>query len=252
MGTGDLGFSTVHRLANLSTRRRPPQPLWGVFIDNLLHRLDDRLSARKMAARSVKLLQLHASQLARVARAPSRSVRGACDNACTHARGAVMVVKHGRRALLAQDYALLQARAERALGAAVVAIDAGKTPLRLQLSHTRRAAIGISPDGGSSFILSFLPRGGALVVLGFLERWLWSADGRLRAFYCQPRRRDARLQCPTANGVARTSALLQPSVNPAVPLGDCYALDAVMPCAEAVLKRAREHVLHSKLSCMEE
>ena len=65
-----------------------------------------------------------------------------------------MVVKHGRRALLPAEYALLQAKAERALGAAVVAIDAGSMPLRLQLAHTRRSAIGISPDGGSSFLLS--------------------------------------------------------------------------------------------------
>ena len=240
VGTGDLGFSTVHRLANLTARRRPPQPLWGVFIDNLLRRLDDRLATRKVAVQSMMLLRLHATQLARVSSSPGHPVRGPEDSDCVRIRGAVMVVKHGRRALIPKEYALLQAHAERVLGTAVVAFDAGRTPLRLQLAHTRRAAVGISPDGGSSFTLSFLPRGGALVVLGSLERWLWSADGRLRAFYCQPRRRDARSYCSTPTRVV-SAAALRPPLNAA--MSDCYTLDAVWPCAEEMLSRAREHVL---------
>jgi hypothetical protein len=243
VGTGDLGFSTVHRLANLTARRRPAQPLWGVFIDKLLRRLDDRTTAHLVTGRDVKLMQLHATRLARTARSPRHYVHGAGHAGCMHLPGAVMVVKHGRRALLPTEYAPLLARAERSLGAAVVALDAGRTPLRLQLAHTRRAAVGISPDGGSSFILSFLPRGGALVIFGALERWLWSADGRLRAFYCQPQRRDARFKCPGS------SPPPPPFLDAAAPRGDCYTLDAVSPCAQAMLSRAREHVLHSGLTC---
>ena len=105
-----------------------------------------------------------------------------------------------------------------------------EAPLRAQLAHARRALVGLTPDGGTSFLLAFMPRGAAVgaratrtrtharsshtpearipvvlpvrtvrtplkllhiscvcacaaqaVVLGYLERWLWSYDSRVRA-----------------------------------------------------------------------
>ena len=112
----------------------------------------------------------------------------------------------------------------------VSTLDGAREPLRVQLRLVRTAAVGVTPDGGTSFVLAFLPRGGALVVLGALERWLWANDGRLRAFYCQPRQRSAREACPSsADHVASA---------------DCYAIEAVLPCVEVMLRRARVHVRH--------
>ena len=71
----------------------------------------------------------------------------------------------------------------------------------------------------------------ALVVLGSLERWLWANDGRLRAYYCTPKRRLARLACP--RGEEATWRWRAAS--------DCYALDAVQPCVEEMLRRAVRH-----------
>ena len=246
VGTGDLGFSTIHRLANSSLRRRPAQPLWGVFIDRLLKRLDqiDDSPSSHVAATS------HGSsgQLARAARLAwatharpggrmpmdGSASSGPPSSSGSQPLGAVLIVKHGRRALLREEYAALQLQIERVLGMAVLAIDAGRMPLRLQFAHIRRAAIGISNDGGSSMVLNFLPRGGALVVLGSFERWLWVNDGRLRAFYCQPWRREARLGCPPVDGA--------PHLRLSVPSGGCYALNAMLPCVEAMLRRALLHV----------
>ena len=90
--------------------------------------------------------------------------------------------------------------------------------------------VGVTPDGGASFVLAFQPRGAALVVLGSLERWLWANDGRLRAFYCQPRKRDASERCSApADGPADERA------------ADCFALAAVAPCVQTMLRRALDH-----------
>lgn len=254
IGTGDLGFSTVHRLANSTDRRRPPQPLWGVFIDHMLKRLDQRSRGGNGATTLLPRPLLRAARAARTdGHWESRAMLGGASRAagaasmtCASLWGAVMVVKHGRRSLPRKDYSLLQLHAERVLGMAVTAIDAGRMPLRLQLAHTRRALIGISSDGGASFLLSFLPRGGALVVLGSLERWLWSTDGRLRAFYCQPRKRDIEVRCPTAWDLAA-----QAHVAPAHSRSnDCFSLEAVLPCVEVMLGRARKHVLQTRGACL--
>ena len=116
---------------------------------------------------------------------------------------------------------------ERVLGLRVEALDVAHMPLRDQLTHVRRSAVGLTPDGGASFVLAFLPAGGSLVVLGWLERWLWANDGRLRAFYCQPRRRDSKLPCPQVDGDGGA-----PSA------ADCYALSAVQSCIETMLSCA--------------
>ena len=200
VGTGDLGFSTVHRLLNATanSRRRPPQPLWGVFIEHMTHRLG-------------RLGVVPATTMA-----PTQ---------------AVLVVKRGRRAPRADAYPPLQQLMEDSLAGGplrVVPLDVARMPLRLQLEHVSRSAIGVTPDGGASFVLAFLPRGGSLVVLGSLERWLWANDGRLRAHYCQPRRRDARLACGNGTSTSET--------------GDCYALAAVRPCVQAALERAKRSV----------
>jgi hypothetical protein len=202
VGTGDLGFSTVHHLANSSIRRRPPQPLWGTFIDHMLRRFD-RLG-----------------------------IGGLEQTTMTGPRRAVLIVKHGRRALHSDGYAQLRLDMERGLGLAVDAIDVANMPLREQLTHVRRSAVGVTPDGGASFVLAFLPAGGSLIVLGWLERWLWANDGRLRAFYCQPRRRDSRLTCSPGDGPA---VIHRPAQS------DCYALSAVQPCIERMLGRALRH-----------
>ena len=44
----------------------------------------------------------------------------------------------------------------------MTAIDVAHVPLAVQLAHVRAAAVGVTPDGGASFVLAFMPRGGAL------------------------------------------------------------------------------------------
>ena len=68
-----------------------------------------------------------------------------------------------------------------------------------------------------------------------LERWLWANDGRVRAYYCQPRRRDARLPCPRGGGEAGPQWWRRSS-------SDCYDDSAVLPCVAAMLPRVIEHV----------
>ena len=142
--------------------------------------------------------------------------------------GGVLIIKHGRRAPRPEAFGLLRLTMERSLSMPVVALDVSSLPLATQLRHVRASAVGLTPDGGASFVLAFLPRGAGLVVLGALERWLWANDGRLRAFYCAPKRREARLACPRAHA-------WQP------PATDCYALPAVAPCVSAMLARANRH-----------
>lgn len=214
VGTGDLGFSTVHRLANTSMRRRPPQPLWGVFIERM----------------STRLLLAHGGGGGdTVAARPSASLAMAASAATSATpTGAVLIIKHGRRAPRPEAFVLLRLRMERGLSMPVRALDVGRLPLAQQLAAVRQSAVGVTPDGGASFVLAFLPAGAALVVLGALERWLWANDGRLRAYYCTPRRRDARLACPRAHAWQASS-------------NDCYALQAVGACVEAMLARAKRH-----------
>ena len=252
VGTGDLGFSTVHRLANTTFRRRPPQPLWGVFIEHVLRRIDRAADNATAPAGNAASLSTEASlsrlSALRSSRQPSQAALAlaammgrdaASATASAQPEHAVLVVKRGRRTLLSEGYAALQTTMGQVLGSGatslrVAALDAATMPLTTQLALVRNAAVGVTPDGGASFILAFLPRGGALVVLGALERWLWANDGRLRAFYCQPRRRDAQLPCspPGAEAIA-----LRQQVT-----ADCYHVASILPCVEAMLARALEHV----------
>lgn len=230
VGTGDLSFSTVHRLANSSNRRRPPQPLWGVFIEHMLRRLD-ALGMGGLVTSPDRWSRAVTSQAARLAGTGVSAGDTPGHGAALRPNAAVLIVKHGRRALGREWYAPLQTEMHAVLGVPVTALDVARVPLRLQLSYVRRAAIGVTPDGGASFLLAFLPRGGSVVVLGTLERWLWANDGRLRTFYCQPRKQSEQstLPCPVTDASTRPSS-------------DCYSLTALTPCLQTMLSRAREHV----------
>ena len=93
----------------------------------------------------------------------------------------------------------------------------------------------MTPDGGASFVLAFLPRGGSLVVLGSLERWLWANDGRLRAQYCQLRR-DARLDLRNGTSTSET--------------GDCHALAAAHVRKRRSRRRSRAWGGRDQLACV--
>ena len=98
-----------------------------------------------------------------------------------------------------------------------------RAPLSVhQLSINVLRASNLRP--GVSFICAFLPQGAALLVLGWLERWVWTNDRRIRTFYCTPRRA-ALTQCASSRHGA-----------------DCFGLAAVQPCLDDMLARALTHV----------
>ena len=101
--------------------------------------------------------------------------------------GAALVMKLGRRAPSAGAYASLRASIEATLGLEVNLVEPHKLSVRRQLEEMSRAAVAVSPDGGASFACAFLADGAAVVILGYLERWIWANDRRVRAFYCAPR-----------------------------------------------------------------
>ncbi|KAL1503134.1 hypothetical protein AB1Y20_011196 [Prymnesium parvum] len=196
VGTGDFGFSTVHRLLN-GTRRRPPKLLWGDFIGRIIRRLDPSRPSD-----------------ARVQWGARRSER----------RCALLVVKHGRRAVLSSAYDPLRTHLEATLGIPTHAFEPAALPVAEQVRIVGRGAVAFTPDGGVSFICAFLPQGAALVVLGWLERWAWANDPRVRAYYCTPRQSKL-VPCGAAH------------------LGsDCFNLSAVQPCLDDMIARALKHV----------
>ena len=107
-------------------------------------------------------------------------------------------MKLGRRAPSAGAYASLRASIEATLGLEVNLVEPHKLSVRRQLEEMSRAAVAVSPDGGASFACAFLADGAAVVILGYLERWIWANDRRVRAFYCAPR--DDHLPCAPAIG----------------------------------------------------
>ena len=107
-------------------------------------------------------------------------------------------MKLGRRAPSAGAYASLRASIEATLGLEVNLVEPHKLSVRQQLEEMSRAAVAVSPDGGASFACAFLADGAAVVILGYLERWIWANDRRVRAFYCAPR--DDHLPCEPAIG----------------------------------------------------
>ena len=261
--------------------------LWGIFISHILRRLD------KLGLAD----ELHFNATAKVAGegtdevVPVRQRTAGCDvegalsvgkatrsgsggasrmrlqatpvpsfHPCTEPtpRHVLLIIKHGRRALLPAAYRPLMALIKSRLELPVLAIKPAELPLRVQLAYARQSCIGVTPDGGTSFLLAFLPAGGAVVVLGSLERWLWSFDSRLRAFYCQPRRTDAVNPCPPSAHGAATSPLTNPAVGSGVARGsrrqaevsvvshglstDCYELEPVRRCVSRALLSALAHV----------
>lgn len=271
VGTGDLGFSTVYRLHN-GTRRRPPLLLWDTFVSHLLRRLDRRGLADDQATASAVAAEARRFATAAAARHARSTALPATPSSLTMPSGApgsaaplhaLLIVKHGRRAPLPSAYTPLRGLMEEVLHMAVVSLQPAGLPLAVQLAYARRACVGVAPDGGTSFLLAFLPRGGALLVLGSLERWLWSNDGRLRAFYCQPSKLDASQLCPAATDAA-TSAVSTPASPTASsasaasvsvadlaasataalppPSADCYPFEAFSECARQMLERALAHV----------
>ena len=195
VGTGDLGFSTKYRLDG-GAGRHPPQLLWSDFVEHA--------SARLLAPRL-----------------PPSSRRPPL--------GAALVMKLGRRAPSAGAYASLRASIEATLGLEVNLVEPHKLSVRRQLEEMSRAAVAVSPDGGASFACAFLADGAAVVILGYLERWIWANDRRVRAFYCAPR--DDHLPCAPAIG--------SPSEGGDRSEGrSCYSVRSLQPCLDTMLRRA--------------
>ena len=195
VGTGDLGFSTKYRLDG-GAGRHPPQLLWSDFVEHA--------SARLLAPRL-----------------PPSSRRPPL--------GAALVMKLGRRAPSAGAYASLRASIEATLGLEVNLVEPHKLSVRQQLEEMSRAAVAVSPDGGASFACAFLADGAAVVILGYLERWIWANDRRVRAFYCAPR--DDHLPCAPAIG--------SPSEGATAARGrSCYSVRSLQPCLDTMLRRA--------------
>ena len=138
-------------------------------------------------------------------------------------------MKLGRRAPSAGAYASLRASIEATLGLEVNLVEPHKLSVRQQLEEMSRAAVAVSPDGGASFACAFLADGAAVVILGYLERWIWANDRRVRAFYCAPR--DDHLPCAPAIG--------SPSEGGDRSEGrSCYSVRSLQPCLDTMLRRA--------------
>ena len=189
VGGGGLSFSTA-----LGTPpRRPPLPLWGDFIEHL-----------------------------------SRGVLGGEQ---AEPPAAVLLLKRGRRAPTARAAAELDAALRSALppAARVRRLDPAAMSVRDQLRAVAASPIGLTPDGGISLLCAFMPAGAALLVLGSLERWLWSNDRRVRAFYCSPEEGAPRVPCEGGSRAGSVTA-------------DCYEAAAVRQCVRGVmLPRAIAH-----------
>eukprot|EP00908_Phaeocystis_cordata_P019569 Transcript_31101.p2 GENE.Transcript_31101~~Transcript_31101.p2 ORF type:complete len:198 (-),score=43.44 Transcript_31101:191-784(-) len=88
----------------------------------------------------------------------------------------------------------------------------------------------------------------ALVILGSLERWIWSNDRRHRAFYCAPR---AHVPCRATGAAAPANESADadggggdgggggPAAAEAAT--DCYEAEAVRPCLDQMLLRAARY-----------
>mmetsp|Transcript_63329 Transcript_63329/g.141166 ORF Transcript_63329/g.141166 Transcript_63329/m.141166 type:complete len:249 (+) Transcript_63329:1008-1754(+) len=138
VGTGDFGFSTVHRLFN-GTRRRPPKVLWSDFIRHIIQRLD-----------------------------PHRAV----TEFDSLAQGrALIVVKRGRRAVLGSAYDELREHVQHRLQMPTQFLEPSLLTVREQLHIAGQVVIAVSPDGGTSFVCAFMPQGAAVIILGFLEKY---------------------------------------------------------------------------------
>ena len=231
-GTGELGFSTVHRMLN-GTRRRVAPLLWGDFIEAMLRRLATTTATTTARPMPMPL------------RAPALGIAGAGagEEAVGSGLEVVLLRKVGRRAPTALGYRALSALLRTAAAPWRVSdVDPSLLGVRQQLEIVSKAPLAVTPDGGISFLCAFMPTGASLLVLGTFERWLWVNDRRHRVYYCAPKP-SARVPCPvrgSASGLPPIAPAVQggAATNPALGATDCYDVAALQPCLDATLRSA--------------
>lgn len=141
VGTGDFGFSTVHQLLN-GTRRRPPKLLWSDFITHLIARLDgtrpSRLSDSSGLPRRCALSTAASSRRTWVTLVSLMLIHSL----------ALVVAKHGRRAVLSSQYEPLRAHVQTRLKIPTQLFEPGSMSVVDQIRLVGRASISLTPDGG--------------------------------------------------------------------------------------------------------
>ncbi|KAL3913565.1 MAG: hypothetical protein SGPRY_007938, partial [Prymnesium sp.] len=162
VGTGDFGFSTVHQLLN-GTRRRPPKLLWGDFIRRIIERLDPERPSesseawtlpqpgRRCAASgpNVHTLSSHTcTHFLGIHGVDARHLSSAPHPLCTRACSvALLVVKHGRRAMHSKAYGPLHSHMESVLKVRTQIFEPATMRVADQIKTMGRGAIAITPDG---------------------------------------------------------------------------------------------------------
>ena len=245
-GTGELGFSTVHRLLN-GTRRRVAPLLWGDFIEVMLQRFAATTTAAGPPRARATTLPLPMPVPAPGGMAGAAGAGGGEAEAAAAAGGSsalevLLLRKVGRRAPTALGYRALGGLLRAAAAPWRVSdVDPSLLTVRQQLEIVSRSPLAVTPDGGISFLCAFLPGGASLLVLGTFERWLWVNDRRHRVYYCAPKP-SARVACPVRGGASGlppiAPAVRGPTAASSAADADCYDVAALQPCLDATLRSA--------------